>query len=101
VFLIKIICAMISKIMKAIKKTFDVLELFLNDKDEISLSDLSKLSGINKTTVSRITSTLVKLGYLRQRERRGKYSLGTKFLDFSGYIKTKIRIRDMAIPVYR
>jgi len=84
--------------MRAIKKTFDVLELFLNDKDEFSLSELSKLSGINKTTVSRITSMLVKLGYLRQREKRGKYSLGTKFLDFSGYIKTRIGIRDIAIP---
>jgi len=84
--------------MEAIKKTFAVLELFLNNKEEISLLELSRLSGINKTTVSRITSALVKLGYLKQREKRGKYSLGTKFLDFSGFVKTRIKIRDIAIP---
>jgi len=50
--------------MRAIKKTFDVLELFPNDKYEISLSELPKSSGINKTDVSRITSMLVKLGGL-------------------------------------
>ena len=80
--------------MEAIQKTFAVLELFLSTKDEMSLSELSQLSGINKTTVSRITSTLVKLGYLSQREKRGKYSLGMRFLDFSGFIKTRIKIRD-------
>ena len=85
------------KSMEAIQKTFAVLELFLSTKDEMSLSELSQLSGINKTTVSRITSTLVKLGYLSQREKRGKYSLGMRFLDFSGFIKTRIRIRDIAI----
>ncbi len=84
--------------MKSINKTLDILELFINGEIEISLSDLADKSGLNKSTVSRITSTLVQRGYLVQKEKRGKYSLGMKFLDFSGIIKSRIKIRDVAIP---
>lgn len=84
--------------MKSLQKSIDILELFLDNEVEISLSDLSKLSGFNKSTVNRIASTLVKRGYLKQRDKRGKYSLGMKFLDFSGVIKNRIRVRDVAIP---
>jgi len=56
------------------------------------------LSGLNKSTVNRIALTLVKRGYLKQQDRRGKYSLGMKFLDFSGTVKSRIRVRDIAIP---
>ena len=68
--------------MKSLQKALDILELFLGDEGEISLSDLSKSSGLNKSTVNRIALTLVKRGYLKQENRRGKYSLGIKFLDF-------------------
>jgi IclR family acetate operon transcriptional repressor len=84
--------------MKVINKALDILEVFLSQEDEISLSKLAALSGLNITTVNRIASTLVKRGYLKQREKRGKYSLGTKFLDFSGIIRSRIKIRDVAVP---
>jgi len=84
--------------MKSLQKSLDILELFLGNEYEISLSDLSKMSGLNKSTVNRIALTLVKRGYLNQHDRRGKYSLGIKFLDFSGTVKSRIRIRDIAIP---
>ncbi len=84
--------------MKSLQKAIDILELFLGNEDEISLSELAKSSGFNKSTVNRIASIFVKRGYLKQRERRGKYSLGMRFLDFSGAIKSRIRVRDVAIP---
>ncbi len=84
--------------MKSLQKAIDVMELFLGNEGEVSLSDLSKLSGLNKSTVNRIALTLVKRGYLKQQDKRGKYSLGMKFLDFSGVIKNRIRVRDVAIP---
>lgn len=84
--------------MKSLKKALDILELFLDIDGEVRLSDLAKSSGLNKATVNRIVSVLVNRGYLRQPEKRGKYSLGTKFLDFSGLIKKRSKIRDTAIP---
>ena len=84
--------------MKSLKKVTSILELFLSNDEDLSLSDLSKLSGLHKTTIYRIVSFLVSQGYLKQREKRGKYSLGMKFLDFSGAIKKRMKIRELALP---
>jgi len=84
--------------MKVLQNTFTLLDLFLTGDPEMSLDDLSRLSGINKTTISRIVAELVQSGYLMQQEKRGKYSLGYKYFDFTGHIKNQIRERDIAIP---
>lgn len=83
--------------MIALQKVTDILELFLNSEGELTLSEMSKLSGLNKSTINRIASFLVKRGYLSQREKRGKYSLGMKFLDFSVVIKERLKIREIAL----
>ncbi len=85
--------------MKSLNKALDILEVLLNlGGSEIRLSELAQLSGLNKATVSRIVSALVKRGYMNQVERRGKYVLGAKFLSFSTIIKQKNRIKDVAMP---
>ena len=84
--------------MKSLAKTFDILEIFLRGDEEISVTEISRKLNLNKTTVSRIMLKLVKRGYLKQVEKRGKYSLGTIFLEFSGLIKNRLKIRNMALP---
>jgi IclR family KDG regulon transcriptional repressor len=84
--------------MKALTKTFDILDVFLHGQEELSVTEMAKLLALNKTTVSRIMLRLEKRGYLKQIEKRGKYSLGTIFLEFSGIIKSRLKIRDIAIP---
>lgn len=85
--------------MKVINRALDILESFLSSDGELSLTELSERSGINPATANRIASALVKRGYLRQKTRRGRYSLGTIFLDYSGIIKSRVRMRDIAIPL--
>jgi IclR family transcriptional regulator, KDG regulon repressor len=82
--------------MELLKKAFTILDLFLEHDDELALEDLSRLSGLKKATVRRIALTLIEGGYLKQPEKRGKYSLGMRFLDFSGQIKQKNRIVNVA-----
>jgi IclR family transcriptional regulator, KDG regulon repressor len=84
--------------MKALTKTFDILDIFLHGQEELSVTEMARMLGLNKTTVSRIMLRLEKRGYLKQIEKRGKYSLGTIFLEFSGIIKSRLKIRDIAIP---
>lgn len=85
--------------MKSLEKALRVLEVFLDTGDrEVRLSDLARLSGLNIATVSRIVSVFVKLGYMNQLEKRGRYVLGTKFLNFSAIIKQRNKIRDIAMP---
>lgn len=85
--------------MKAINKALDLMELFLKKEGELGLSELSELSGINIATANRIASVLVKRGYLKQRVKRGKYALGMIFLDFSGIIRGRVKMRDIALPL--
>jgi IclR family transcriptional regulator, KDG regulon repressor len=74
--------------MKSLRKAFEILEIFLEVKaKDLRLSDLAKLTGLKIATVNRICIALVELGYLNQMEKRGKYSLGTKFLYFDNVLK--------------
>ena len=85
--------------MKSLHKALDILETFLEvGSGEIRLSEIAKITGIHKATVNRIASVFVTRGYLNQLERRGKYSLGARFLRFSSIIKHKTKITDLAMP---
>jgi DNA-binding IclR family transcriptional regulator len=84
--------------IRLVNRTLDILELFLVSNQEMRLSDLAELTGLDKSTVNRIAATLVDRGYLIQPEKRGKYSLGLKFLDYSGLIKRNSKIREIALP---
>lgn len=84
--------------MKSLQKALDILELFWKHHDELSLSEMATLSKYNKATIFRIVSTLIKRGYLKQEKKRGKYSLGNVFLEYSGIVKGNVEIRDLAIP---
>jgi IclR family KDG regulon transcriptional repressor len=84
--------------MKSLAKTFDILELFLKGNFNLSVTEISKILNLNKTTVSRILSKLEKRGYLRQVEKRGKFVLGTIFLEYSGIVKSHLRLREIALP---
>jgi IclR family transcriptional regulator, KDG regulon repressor len=86
------------KTLKSLNKAIDVLELFPRIEENVSLAEISKLTRLDKSTVNRILATWVNRGYLKQNGKRGKYSLDTKFLDFSGVIKRRSRIRDKALP---
>jgi DNA-binding IclR family transcriptional regulator len=57
--------------MKIIKKTFDLLCLFISHEEGLTLDEMSKLSGLNKPTARRIALSLVKCRLLQQPKRRG------------------------------
>ena len=84
--------------MKIIKKASTILDLFLNHECELSLEEMAVFSKMNKPTVRRIALTLVETGFLKQTTKRGKYSLGMKFLDFSEAIKKNTTLSYMARP---
>jgi IclR family KDG regulon transcriptional repressor len=84
--------------MSVVEKTLDILEATLRSKDEIGLADLAKLTGLNRTTVHRISSTLVRRGYLYQKGKGGKYSPGLKFLQYSNVNDIASTIKQLALP---
>ena len=52
--------------MKVVKKTLDVIEVFLNKGKEVGLSELTETTGLNISTVYNILQELMKRGYVRQ-----------------------------------
>jgi IclR family transcriptional regulator, KDG regulon repressor len=82
--------------LKILKKTIDALDLFMGNDSELALEDISRLTGLNKSTVRRMTISLMECGFLRQHYKRGKYSLGLKFLDYAQAVKKYNPVMDIA-----
>lgn len=84
--------------MATLNKALQVLEAFLGPEREMGLTALASQTNLNISTVHRVASVLVKRGYLVQKYRAGKYSLGPRLLQFSSLAANRITIRDVAIP---
>jgi len=84
--------------MSVVAKTLDIIEAILKNKDEVGLADLAMMTELNRTTVHRIVSVLVERGYLYQKNKGGKYSLGLKFMQYSNPNNIIISLKDKALP---
>lgn len=84
--------------MKTVEKSLDILEAVLRNKEEMSIVDLAKSTNQSVSTTHRICATLTKRGYLFQKNKGGKYSLGYKFALFSSISNAFINIRSKALP---
>jgi DNA-binding IclR family transcriptional regulator len=87
--------------MESVDKVFDILEAFREQnehKEALSITELSQMCGYSPAVVHRIVTGLVERGYLTQKEKRGKYSLGLKFLEFCYVIQENIEIANVAAP---
>jgi IclR family transcriptional regulator, KDG regulon repressor len=81
-------------VSETVNKALDILEIFLSRDGDLSLAELSEISGLNKTTTYRMVSTLLQRRYVHQRNKNGKYYLGLKSLDFAFAIRRNIRFID-------
>ena len=60
--------------------------------------EIAQRCKLPKSTVSRLTSTLTKLGYLRHNMRLGKYQLGSAVLSIGYPLLASMSIRQIARP---
>jgi IclR family KDG regulon transcriptional repressor len=86
---------MTENISRTVSKALDILEIFLQKDGEISLTELSRLTGCDKSTVYRLASTLEKRRFLYQHRKNGKYCLGLKMIDCSFAIRRNLRFIDL------
>ena len=66
----------------ALGRGLEVLACFRHGDRMLGNQDIARACGLPKSTVSRLTNTLTKLGYLVYVEDSAKYSLGTATLSF-------------------
>jgi IclR family pca regulon transcriptional regulator len=63
---------------KTLEKGLIILDLFDRDHQHRGLSEISRLTGINKTSTYRLVNTLVQMGYLRKSVNNKSLRLGPR-----------------------
>jgi len=76
----------------------EILRCFTPQDTLLGNKDLALRTGLPKPTVSRLTYTLSRLGYLRAGPRQRKYQLGSAVLSLSYPLLASISLRQLARP---
>jgi DNA-binding IclR family transcriptional regulator len=84
---------------KTLEKGLTILGLFDNDHSRRTLSEISRLAGINKTSTYRLVNTLVLLGYLSKNARNKALRLGPKALLFGHTVVQGYELLHMVKPL--
>jgi DNA-binding IclR family transcriptional regulator len=84
--------------VNALGRGLEVLACFRHGDRMLGNQDLARACGLPKSTVSRLTNTLTKLGYLVYVEDSAKYSLGIATLSLGSAMLARLDIRKLAHP---
>ena len=76
----------------------EVLRCFTPLEPMLGNKEISVRTGLPKPTVSRLTYTLTKLGYLKHNMRLGKYQLGSAVLSIGDPLLASMSLRQVARP---
>ncbi|SFC18303.1 transcriptional regulator, IclR family [Nocardioides terrae] len=79
-------------------KTLEVLSAFTSSHPRLSLSDVSRRSGLPLTTVHRIVTDLVAWGAL-ERGGDGGYELGLRLWEIASLAPRGLPLREVALPI--
>ncbi|WP_088708489.1 IclR family transcriptional regulator [Noviherbaspirillum denitrificans] len=82
----------------ALARGLDVLSCFRSGEKTLGNQELAERTKLPKSTISRLTYTLTKLGYLDYDDHIGKYRLGTASLALGSAMLSKLDIRQYARP---
>lgn len=84
------------KFITALARGLEVLRAFTPTDSQLGNGEIAERTGLPKPTVSRLTYTLTKLGYLAHIERLAKYQLAPAALALGYTALANIRIRQLA-----
>ncbi len=85
----------------ALARGLDVLACFGRGGTFLANHDIAERCKLPRSTVSRLTYTLTKLGYLHYVEEMGKYRLGTALIALSSIALGGLDVRQIARPALR
>lgn len=80
----------------AIFKVLHIFDVFSQTDKPVGVTELSKLTHLNISTVHRIANILAEHGYLQK--EKNKYTIGLQFLKFNRILMNKLNVRDVAYP---
>lgn len=80
-------------------KAFRILELIARNDKRMTISDLSRKSGINKSTVHGIAHALEEAGAVVRDKKTKRYTLGMALFELAGAGYARIALKDIARPI--
>lgn len=86
---------------QSVKKALGLLDLFTEERPEISLKEIAALSDIPKPTVYRLLTTLESCGFLyktKDTEHDSRYRLGLKLLELGQIVSNQLELREISLP---
>ena len=83
----------------ALARGLDVLACFRSGETTLGNQEIAQRCGLPKSTVSRLTATLTRLGYLVLLEDSGRYRLGTATLALGSAMLARLDVRQVARPL--
>jgi DNA-binding IclR family transcriptional regulator len=87
--------------MGTVAKALSLLTHFSPDQTEIGLSDLARLSGMNKATVYRLMSELQGAGFVEQGDNDRAYMLGPQVLHLAALRESSVPILSVSRRILR
>lgn len=82
----------------AVDRAFEILHAFTSDRPVLSLAEISRITGLYKSTILRLMGSLEKYGFVWQRSD-GSYQLGAGLLSLSGVFQDSFDLRQFVMPV--
>jgi len=86
------------KTIKSLEKVCQIFDCFTEDRPEWSLTELSRVLAIPKTTLVTLMGTLCACGYLEKNEVSNRYSLGLRFFELGFVVRNQMEIRTYILP---
>ncbi len=84
--------------INSLARGLSILEAFDLADPRMGISDLSRRTGLSKSTVYRLVHTLRSLGYIIPVEEENKYTLGPKVLGLGFAVLSSLELREVAQP---
>ncbi len=78
-------------LVQSLIKSLAIIDVLSESVDGMGITEMSERIGLNKSTVHRISSTLVHEGFVEQDQRKGVYRLSPKLFELARKILNNIR----------
>ncbi len=83
----------------ALARGLDVLHAFKSGEERLSNQELADRCALPKSTVTRLTYTLTKLGFLHHVAESGRYRLGLHTLTLGGTTLSRLDVKEVSNPL--
>ena len=84
--------------IRAVERALLVFDAFARERRKLSLDELTRLTGLSKSTVFRLLSTLQNQNYILMDKKDGSYRLGSVFLTIASAVLDSLNLRTITRP---